>query len=92
MVFRFFLTKPRFRLRFHKRLLPLFSGMVRGVNSAWDAQHLSILTTSGVPLERQCVLLVRSNDFLRQELRSPEKSVKAAHYHRSLDQTGYFRR
>ena len=79
MVFRFFLTKPGFRLRFHKRLLhlPLFSGMVRGVNTARYASTLSILTTSGVPLVEAMRIAgeVLSNDFLRQELRDAARKV-----------------
>ncbi|WP_418141983.1 type II secretion system inner membrane protein GspF [Marinobacter sp. MA] len=95
MVFRFFLTKPGFRLRFHKRLLhlPLFSGMVRGVNTARYASTLSILTTSGVPLVEAMRIAgeVLSNDFLRQELRDAARKVsEGGSLHRSLDQTGYF--
>ncbi len=49
--FQFALRQPANRLRFHRALLhmPLFSGMVRGVNTARYASTLSILTTSGVP-------------------------------------------
>ena len=95
MMFRFFLTKPGFRLRFHKRLLhlPLLSGMVRGVNTARYASTLSILTTSGVPLVEAMRIAgeVLSNDFLRQELRDAARKVsEGGSLHRSLDQTGYF--
>ncbi|MBU2955978.1 type II secretion system inner membrane protein GspF [Marinobacter sp. F3R08] len=95
MVFRFFLAKPAFRLQFHKRLLhlPLFSGMVRGVNTARYASTLSILTTSGVPLVEAMRIAgeVLSNDFLRQELRDAARKVsEGGSLHRALDQTGYF--
>lgn len=95
MVFRYFLAKPAFRMRFHKRLLhlPLFSGMVRGVNTARYASTLSILTTSGVPLVEAMRIAgeVLSNDFLRQELRDAARKVsEGGSLHRSLDQTGYF--
>lgn len=95
MVFRYLLTKPGFRLRFHKRLLhlPLFSGMVRGVNTARYASTLSILTTSGVPLVEAMRIAgeVLSNDYLRQELRDAARKVsEGGSLHRSLDQTGYF--
>lgn len=95
MVFRFLLTKPGFRLRFHKRLLhlPLLSGMVRGVNTARYASTLSILTTSGVPLVDAMRIAgeVLSNDFLRQELKHAARKVsEGGSLHRSLDQTGYF--
>ncbi|MEC7815860.1 MAG: type II secretion system inner membrane protein GspF [Pseudomonadota bacterium] len=95
MVFRYLLTKPGFRSRFHKRLLhlPLFSGMVRGVNTARYASTLSILTTSGVPLVEAMRIAgeVLSNDYLRQELRDAARKVsEGGSLHRSLDQTGYF--
>ncbi|MBZ2168178.1 type II secretion system inner membrane protein GspF [Marinobacter sp. F4216] len=95
IAFRVALRKPAFRERFHKSLLhmPLFSGMVRGVNTARYASTLSILTTSGVPLVEAMRIAgeVLSNDFLRGELRSAAKSVsEGGSLHRSLDQTGYF--
>ncbi|KAA1173961.1 type II secretion system protein GspF [Marinobacter salinexigens] len=93
--FRFALTKPGFRMKFHRQLLhlPLFSGMVRGVNTARYASTLSILTTSGVPLVEAMRIAgeVLSNDFLRTELREAAKKVsEGGSLHRSLDQTGYF--
>jgi len=93
--FRLALAKPGFRMQFHKRLLhlPLFSGMVRGVNTARYASTLSILTTSGVPLVDAMRIAgeVLSNDFLRQELREAARKVsEGGSLHRSLDQTGYF--
>ncbi len=95
--FRFALTKPAVRLKFHKRLLhlPLFAGMVRGVNTARYASTLSILTTSGVPLVEAMRIAggeVLSNDYLRQELREAARKVSegGGSLHRSLDQTGYF--
>jgi len=95
VVFRWSLKKPSFRLRFHKSLLnmPLFSGMVRGVNTARYASTLSILTTSGVPLVEAMRIAgeVLSNDHLRQELRDAARKVsEGGSLHRSLDQTGYF--
>ena len=95
MAFRFALTKPAVRLRFHKRLLhlPLFSGMVRGVNTARYASTLSILTTSGVPLVDAMRIAgeVLSNDYLRQELRDAARKVsEGGSLHRALDQSGYF--
>jgi general secretion pathway protein F len=95
MAFRFALTKPAFRMKFHKRLLhlPLFSGMVRGVNTARYASTLSILTTSGVPLVEAMRIAgeVLSNDFLRRELRDAARKVsEGGSLYRSLDQTGYF--
>ncbi|AOY87794.1 type II secretion system protein GspF [Marinobacter salinus] len=95
LAFRFALSKPGFRMRFHKRLLhlPLFSGMVRGVNTARYASTLSILTTSGVPLVEAMRIAgeVLSNDFLRRELRDAARKVsEGGSLHRSLDQTGYF--
>ncbi|KEF32481.1 General secretion pathway protein F [Marinobacter nitratireducens] len=93
--FRFALSKPAFRMKFHKRLLhlPLFSGMVRGVNTARYASTLSILTTSGVPLVEAMRIAgeVLSNDYLRSELREAAKKVsEGGSLHRSLDQSGYF--
>jgi len=93
--FRFALTKPAIRLRFHKRLLhlPLFAGMVRGVNTARYASTLSILTTSGVPLVDAMRIAgeVLSNDYLRQELREAARKVsEGGSLHRALDQSGYF--
>jgi len=93
--FRLALAKPEFRMRFHKHLLhlPLFSGMVRGVNTARYASTLSILTTSGVPLVDAMRIAgeVLSNDFLRQELREAARKVsEGGSLHRALDQTGYF--
>ncbi len=93
--FRLALAKPEFRMRVHKRLLhlPLFSGMVRGVNTARYASTLSILTTSGVPLVEAMRIAgeVLSNDFLRQELREAARKVsEGGSLHRALDQTGYF--
>lgn len=95
MVFRYALTKPAFRMRFHKRLLhlPLFSGMVRGVNTARYASTLSILTTSGVPLVDAMRIAgeVLSNDYLRQELKEAARKVsEGGSLHRALDQSGYF--
>jgi len=95
MAFRFALTKPAIRLRFHKRLLhlPLFAGMVRGVNTARYASTLSILTTSGVPLVDAMRIAgeVLSNDYLRQELRDAARKVsEGGSLHRALDQSGYF--
>ncbi|SFM25779.1 type II secretion system inner membrane protein GspF [Marinobacter zhejiangensis] len=93
--FRLALRKPENRLRFHRSLLnmPLFSGMVRGVNTAQYASTLSILTTSGVPLVEAMRIAgeVLSNDYLRQELRGAAQKVsEGGSLHRSLDQTGYF--
>ncbi|MDN6320647.1 MAG: type II secretion system inner membrane protein GspF [Marinobacter sp.] len=95
MVFRYALKKPDFRMRFHKRLLhlPLFSGMVRGVNTARYASTLSILTTSGVPLVDAMRIAgeVLSNDYLRQELKEAARKVsEGGSLHRALDQSGYF--
>ncbi|MBL1273651.1 MAG: type II secretion system inner membrane protein GspF [Oceanospirillales bacterium] len=95
MAFRFALTKPAIRMRFHKRLLhlPLFAGMVRGVNTARYASTLSILTTSGVPLVDAMRIAgeVLSNDYLRQELRDAARKVsEGGSLHRALDQSGYF--
>jgi general secretion pathway protein F len=95
LAFRYALTKPAFRMRFHKRLLhlPLFSGMVRGINTARYASTLSILTTSGVPLVEAMRIAgeVLSNDFLRRELRDAARKVsEGGSLYRSLDQTGYF--
>lgn len=95
VAFRFALTRPAFRLQFHKRLLhlPLFSGMVRGVSTARYASTLSILTTSGVPLVEAMRIAgeVLSNDYLRGELRDAARKVsEGGSLHRSLDQTGYF--
>ncbi|MEP1267973.1 MAG: type II secretion system inner membrane protein GspF [Marinobacter sp.] len=95
VAFRWSLKKPSFRLRFHKSLLnmPLFSGMVRGVNTARYASTLSILTTSGVPLVEAMRIAgeVLSNDHLREELRDAARKVsEGGSLHRSLDQTGYF--
>ncbi|MBU2874238.1 type II secretion system inner membrane protein GspF [Marinobacter salexigens] len=95
MAFRYALTKPAFRMRFHKRLLhlPLFAGMVRGVNTARYASTLSILTTSGVPLVDAMRIAgeVLSNDYLRQELRDAARKVsEGGSLHRALDQSGYF--
>ncbi|OZB17692.1 MAG: type II secretion system protein GspF [Marinobacter sp. 34-60-7] len=89
------LRKPSVRLKFHKRLLhlPLFKGMVRGVNTARYASTLSILTTSGVPLVDAMRIAgeVLSNDYLRQELKEAARKVsEGGSLHRSLDQTGYF--
>src|SRR5690554_5522560 len=93
--FRVALTKPAFRMKFHKQLLhlPLFAGMVRGVNTARYASTLSILTTSGVPLVEAMKIAgeVLSNDYLRRELREAARKVsEGGSLHRSLDQTGYF--
>lgn len=93
--FQFALTKPGFRLRFHKRLLhlPLLKGMVRGVSTARYASTLSILTTSGVPLVEAMRIAgeVLSNDYLRQELREAARKVsEGGSLHRSLEQSGYF--
>ncbi len=95
VAFRLSLRKPAVRLRFHRSLLnmPMFSGMVRGVNTARYASTLSILTTSGVPLVDAMRIAgeVLSNDFLRQELRGAAQKVsEGGSLHRSLDQTGYF--
>ena len=95
MAFRYALTKPAIRMRFHKRLLhlPLFSGMVRGVNTARYASTLSILTTSGVPLVDAMRIAgeVLSNDYLRQELKEAARKVsEGGSLHRALDQSGYF--
>ncbi|MDO6442252.1 MULTISPECIES: type II secretion system inner membrane protein GspF [unclassified Marinobacter] len=95
LAFRFSLTKPAFRMRFHKRLLhlPVFAGMVRGVNTARYASTLSILTTSGVPLVDAMRIAgeVLSNDYLRQELRDAARKVsEGGSLHRALDQSGYF--
>lgn len=95
IVFRYALNKPSFRMRFHKRLLhlPLFAGMVRGVNTARYASTLSILTTSGVPLVDAMRIAgeVLSNDFLRQELKEAARKVsEGGSLHRALDQSGYF--
>ena len=95
MAFRYSLSKPGFRMRVHRQLLhlPLFAGMVRGVNTARYASTLSILTTSGVPLVEAMRIAgeVLSNDFLRQELRDAARKVsEGGSLHRSLDQTGYF--
>src|SRR5690554_6245221 len=89
------LAKPGFRMRFHKQLLhlPLFAGMVRGVNTARYASTLSILTTSGVPLVDAMKIAgeVLSNDHLRQELREAARKVsEGGSLQRALDQTGYF--
>ncbi len=93
--FRLSLRKESNRLRFHRMLLnmPLFSGMVRGVNTARYASTLSILTTSGVPLVEAMRIAgeVLSNDYLRQELRGAAQRVsEGGSLHRSLDHTGYF--
>ncbi|GGC71063.1 type II secretion system inner membrane protein GspF [Marinobacter halophilus] len=93
--FRYALTKPAFRMKFHKQLLhlPLFSGMVRGVNTARYASTLSILTTSGVPLVEAMKIAgeVLSNDYLRKELKNAARKVsEGGSLHRSLDQSGYF--
>ncbi len=93
--FRLSLRKESNRLRFHRMLLnmPLFSGMVRGVNTARYASTLSILTTSGVPLVEAMRIAgeVLSNDYLRLELRSAAQRVsEGGSLHRSLDNTGYF--
>src|SRR5690554_3066815 len=95
MAFRYALTKPAFRMRFHKRLLhlPLFAGMVRGVNTARYASTLSILTTSGVPLVDAMRIAgeVLSNDYLRQQLKEAARKVsEGGSLHRALDQSGYF--
>lgn len=95
MAFRYALNKPGFRMRFHKRLLhlPLFSGMVRGVNTARYASTLSILTTSGVPLVDAMRIAgeVLSNEYLRQELKEAARKVsEGGSLQRALDQTGYF--
>lgn len=95
LAFRFALTKPPVRLRFHKRLLhlPLLSGMVRGINTARYASTLSILTTSGVPLVEAMRIAgeVLSNDYLRQQLKDAARKVsEGGSLHRALDQSGYF--
>ena len=95
LVFQFALTKPAFRLKFHKRLLhlPMLKGMVRGVSTARYASTLSILTTSGVPLVDAMRIAgeVLSNDYLRQELKDAARKVsEGGSLHRALDQTGYF--
>ena len=95
VAFRLALSRPGFRMAFHKRLLhlPLFSGMVRGVSTARYASTLSILTTSGVPLVEAMRIAgeVLSNDYLRSELRDAARKVsEGGSLHRSLDQTGYF--
>lgn len=95
VAFRVALGKPGFRMRFHRQLLhlPLFAGMVRGVNTARYASTLSILTTSGVPLVEAMRIAgeVLSNDFLRNELRGAARMVsEGGSLYRSLDQTGYF--
>lgn len=95
VAFRVALRKPAFKLKFHRSLLnmPLFAGMVRGVNTARYASTLSILTTSGVPLVDAMRIAgeVLSNDYLRQELRDAARKVsEGGSLHRSLDQTGYF--
>ncbi|MGO1462225.1 MAG: type II secretion system inner membrane protein GspF [Marinobacter sp.] len=95
MGFRYALNKPGFRMRFHKRLLhlPLFSGMVRGVNTARYASTLSILTTSGVPLVDAMRIAgeVLSNEYLRRELKEAARKVsEGGSLQRALDQTGYF--
>ncbi|XKH00917.1 type II secretion system inner membrane protein GspF [Marinobacter nauticus] len=95
LAFRFALTKPGFRLRFHKRLLhlPLVKGMVRGISTARYASTLSILTTSGVPLVDAMRIAgeVLSNDYLRQQLQEAARKVsEGGSLHRSLEQTGYF--
>jgi len=93
--FRAALNKPAFRLRFHKQLLhlPLFAGMVRGINTARYASTLSILTTSGVPLVEAMRIAgeVLSNDYLRRKLKDAARKVsEGGALHRSLEQTGYF--
>ena len=95
LAFRFALTKPAFRLKFHKRLLhlPMLKGMVRGVSTARYASTLSILTTSGVPLVEAMRIAgeVLSNDYLRQALKGAARKVsEGGSLHRALDQTGYF--
>jgi len=95
LAFRFALSKPGFRLRFHKRLLhsPLIKGMVRGVSTARYASTLSILTSSGVPLVEAMRIAgeVLSNDYLRQQLQGATRKVsEGGSLHRSLEQTGYF--
>ncbi|MEX2476007.1 type II secretion system inner membrane protein GspF [Marinobacter sp.] len=95
VAFRVALRKPAFRLKFHRALLhmPLFSGMVRGVNTARYASTLSILTTSGVPLVDAMRIAgeVLSNDYLRQSLRDAARKVsEGGSLHRALDQSGYF--
>lgn len=93
--FQFALKKEAFRMKFHKFLLnmPLFSGMVRGVNTARYASTLSILTTSGVPLVEAMRIAgeVLSNDYLRHELRDAARKVsEGGSLQRALDQSGYF--
>lgn len=92
---KYLLRKPANRMKFHRMLLnvPLFSGMVRGINTARYASTLSILTTSGVPLVEAMRIAgeVLSNDYLRMELRKAAQRVsEGGSLHRSLDQTGYF--
>lgn len=46
------LRRPKFQMMFHRMLLkmPLFSGLVRGLNASRFSRTLSILNESGVPL------------------------------------------
>lgn len=52
MLFKHQMTKPKFELAVHRRLLslPVFGKVTRGLNTARFARTLSILTSSSVPL------------------------------------------
>ncbi len=92
--FRVALTKPAFRMKFHKQLLhlPLFAGMVRGVNTARYASTLKHsddqwrALVEAMKIAGECYPTIIAPGTAE----AARKVSEGGSLHRSLDQTGYF--
>jgi len=89
------LRRPKFRYRFHHRLLemPAIGWLVRGGQSARYVGTLAILTGSSVPLVQAMGIAsgVMSNDFLKERLQIAQKFVReGGSLRRALEDVEYF--
>ncbi|OZG73370.1 type II secretion system protein GspF [Hahella sp. CCB-MM4] len=93
--FRYAMTKDKFRMQVHHKLLhlPFVAKMSRGINTARFASTLSILNNSGVPLVDAMRIAgeVLGNQYLKARVAEAAQKVKeGGSLYKSLEHTGYF--
>jgi general secretion pathway protein F len=95
LLFRYQLSKPRFRLAWHQKKLgfPVFKRITRAMNTARFASTLSILVGSGIPLVEALTIAgkVLANDYLRERVEDATRQVReGSSLSAALDRNEYF--